>query len=603
MKWIHVQMGNDRVDCPASYIEGYVEGITEIEEKSNHWVFWRPSEEDTPKKVLSRQRKLIHVTPAVLRKNNGEVIAGYYECTILLVRDSEDDLMEALKTKRVSVPRQKISPRTFYNNSGKGARDVSEDKIPVESDKGVAIKRKKTAARKLTLSGYDEKESPPSKKQKIQSKVQCDGSRTVAVSKISTNSEDGAQVQVGTKQSLEQDTGTAEKATEPVIETKSDKVAKFDEGTKSDKVMEKKAKEGDEKTPSKLDLEKSLSDMEKEFTDEDNQSSTSSELEGLSSDESDVPKAVLQDVVDQLKEVQSTKKNVKKRLHDKLENLRKQLEESETKLKLEREQKRRLEGELLREHIRSQTGLKFLNKGTKDSGEVDVSPNTSKSSKESPSVETTFPLKGENENPVNSESKRQSNTTNGKSLSKSLVVKREALVKKLSKEKKAPTSVRRSLFSEEDWKDEEWVFSKEQKKALGKTIRKGHAYDGRYVKKAIDLMWDREDLYERSAKGLPGFNQKVARPECTPLKKAYLSNLLKERALSEGDSAENAEKRADLENLEKILSSKISTVRRDINKEKEKKAEDEAEDEDEENTVDDDGLGLASGGSDNEQNI
>ncbi|XP_011858489.1 PREDICTED: uncharacterized protein LOC105556042 isoform X2 [Vollenhovia emeryi] len=102
----------------------------------------------------------------------------------------------------------------------------------------------------------------------------------------------------------------------------------------------------------------------------------------------------------------------------------------------------------------------------------------------------------------------------------------------------------------------------------------GSKGDWKFVKRIADMMWTRVELSNRSASGRPCPNKIncEARQACSPDKKKYLSDLLETRIFLENASLNPMDLHKRLSNINKILSSKIKTVRKtfkDISSEEE----------------------------------
>uniref|UniRef100_A0A6P7GU14 BEN domain-containing protein 5-like n=1 Tax=Diabrotica virgifera virgifera TaxID=50390 RepID=A0A6P7GU14_DIAVI len=106
--------------------------------------------------------------------------------------------------------------------------------------------------------------------------------------------------------------------------------------------------------------------------------------------------------------------------------------------------------------------------------------------------------------------------------------------------------------------------SEDQFKACN-VVPLGKTGDSKFVKNVTDLLWSRQELSRRSVTGMqcPNNKEVTARPECTPAKKQYLSELLERRIKMEagGDDKEMEQRK---KKLNEYLRSKIKTVRRDL---------------------------------------
>lgn len=135
------------------------------------------------------------------------------------------------------------------------------------------------------------------------------------------------------------------------------------------------------------------------------------------------------------------------------------------------------------------------------------------------------------------------------------------------------------------------------------SFKKGKRYDSKYFKRAVDLLYEREVLAERSCKGKAApYSGEEPRKTCTPAKKSYLlckfyfgqyhclisfliakplvkyftvsyilSDLMNRRVTAEAEKSKKPLEhevltRANMPKLEGYLTSKICTVRRDLGK-------------------------------------
>jgi len=82
-------MGSDRVNVPVSYIDGYSDNEN-LTKNREYRVFWSPTEGDTPKKFIKREKKKLYL-------EGRRLVAGWYPATFLLLKGKGVDPVSKFK--------------------------------------------------------------------------------------------------------------------------------------------------------------------------------------------------------------------------------------------------------------------------------------------------------------------------------------------------------------------------------------------------------------------------------------------------------------------------------------------------------------------------
>ncbi|KAK3918397.1 BEN domain-containing protein 5 [Frankliniella fusca] len=637
MKWAHLLVGTDRISCPISYFE---DDVTDLKLGETYWLFWSPIEGETPTDCLRRQKKILRVTDEVVRKNNGTNPAGYYEGVLLAFEDSEEKLNLLIDSKRLRIP------TTINRRQATKATGRKESQDPKEMSKA-SLKRLKKKASKSNSRTFNADTSAMADDNLLEPHSEAE-----TVPFESDEDDDALKLK---KRAASRNTDTSEEMNCSLERQKALTPSEI-EG-----ILNGSSEKNSVRTLRKRSIEKASINSEssvnfyqcKKKKEECVEEPNSSDEDTLMSEEdsnSDVPLSVHKDTLLKNKElkkarVRSAEKN--KKLSSEMEDLKKKLREAEEQLRLERELSMKMEGQLLRDHLKKlsqppskeanpihsdaskvlgdNTDNDFMTWADKiDSGELTgdmmflqneempgsassemsfrkdkslkssftsttITDSTKKSEEKGGSVKSTptstktSPLdkidkqksgktssvkkvdgegKGEEKTPTAYKIQPSGGSSSSANSAKS---KRDKLLQvKKSKKVSVRKVVKRALFVPQDWEGQDWVLTPEQEQSLFASVKKGQANDSRFVKKSSDLLWDREELNNRSARGLSGPKENEARPECTPLKKSYIHYLLEKRVEREGVSPQVKAQRATYEKCEDFLSSKISTVRRDL---------------------------------------